>query len=298
MPDFQRSLKAEVKRLNDGKRDVERQIIESSSDAALQRSIEIAALKTSSTWLTALPIDAEELALHKTDRDALRIRYGLALPNIPMNCVCGATFDLDHALTCKKGGFIHKRHDEVRDFLTRLISVPCFDVAKEPPLQPLDDEPLAYATANISENARLDISARNFWNSSMQRAFFDVRVFHPNAPSYRTKKIAALFREQENEKKRQYNQRVIDIEGGSFTPLVFGSMGGTGKECDKFLERLADLLSTKTNSDYSKTIAWIRCKLSILLVRSALVCLRGTRKWYTQTTGEINPEMSCITARI
>ena len=39
------------------------------------------------------------------------------------------------------------------------------------------------------------------------------------------------FREQENEKKRQYLQRVLEVEHGIFTSLVFGTNGGMGAKC-------------------------------------------------------------------
>ena len=38
----------------------------------------------------------------------------------------------------------------------------------------------------------------------------------------------SVFKEQEEEKKRKYHQRVLDVEMGSFTPLVFGTNGGMG----------------------------------------------------------------------
>ena len=81
----------------------------------------------------------------------------------------------------------------------------------------------------------------------------------------------------ENEKKRMYNQRVTDIEQGTFTPLVFTTTGGMGEECKKFHSRLAELIAIKRGEDYSKTIAWIRAKISFSIIRSALLCLRGTR---------------------
>jgi len=51
--------------------------------------------------------------------------------------------------------------------------------------------------------------------------------------------------EHEKEKKRKYKQRVIDVEMGSFTALVFGPNGGMGKECKLFLSNLVDKLSRK-----------------------------------------------------
>ena len=105
-------------------------------------------------------------------------------------------------------------------------------------------------------------------------AFFDVRVCHPNAVSYRDLKI---YRIHENEKKRLYSERVLDIEHGTFTPLVFTTTGGMGKECLKYRIRLAQLIAIKKGEQYAKTISWIRTRTSFALLRSALVCLRGSR---------------------
>ena len=60
----------------------------------------------------------------------------------------------------------------------------CCNVGVEPVLQPLDREPLRYATANSEDGARLDVVARDFWGQNRQCAFFDVQVFNPFACSY------------------------------------------------------------------------------------------------------------------
>ena len=78
-----------------------------------------------------------------------------------------------------KGGFVHRRHDEVRDLFASLLQDVCHDVEIEPPLQALSGEALSGST-NSSDEARLDVSARGFWQRG-QRAFFDVRVFNPFA---------------------------------------------------------------------------------------------------------------------
>ncbi len=41
-----------------------------------------------------------------------------------------------------------------------------------------------------------------------------------------------------------YNQRVTDIEQGTFTPLIFTKTGGMGEECEKYHSRLAELIAT------------------------------------------------------
>ena len=85
------------------------------------------------------------------------------------------------------------------------------------------------------------------------------------------------YRLHENEKKRQYSSRVLDIEHGTFTPLIFTTTGGMGKECLSYHSRLAELIAIKKGEDYAKTISWIRARTSFALLRSALICLRGTR---------------------
>ena len=54
--------------------------------------------------------------------------------------------------------------------------------------------------ANRRDDARTDIHARGFWDRQ-QDAFFDIRVFHPNAPSYCQTQVGSLFRRHELEKK-------------------------------------------------------------------------------------------------
>ena len=123
---------------------------------------------------------------------------------------------------------------------------------------------------------RLDISARGFWIRG-QKAFFDTRVFHPFALSHRNQSLADVHKKNEDEKKRQYSERVRQVEMGSFTPLVFSSAGGMAPECLKFFDRLSELLAIKRNETKSSVSAWLRCRVSFSLLRSAILCLRGSR---------------------
>ena len=85
-----------------------------------------------------------------------------------------------------------------------------------------------------------------------------------------------IYRMHENYKERMYSKRVTEIEQGTLTPLVFTTSGGMGKECLMYHSRLAELIASRKKGDiYSKTMAWIRAKIAIL--RSALLCLRGSR---------------------
>ena len=74
-----------------------------------------------------------------------------------------------------------------------------------------------------------------------------------------------------------YASRVLEVEQGSFTPLVLTTTGGMAGECMRYHSRLAELLSTKKGENYGTTMSWIRAKVSFALLRSALLCLRGSR---------------------
>ena len=94
--------------------------------------------KGSSIWLTSLPIEEHGFYLHKGEfRDALCLRYGWAIPNTPQSCICGHKFEVDHALSCKRGGFVIQGRNELRDFTASLLTEVCHNVAVEPSLQPL-----------------------------------------------------------------------------------------------------------------------------------------------------------------
>ena len=168
-----------------------------------------------------------------------------------------------------------QRHNELRDLEAEMLNMVCYDVEVEPVLQVLTAETLE-REANTARDARLDIHARGVWERQ-RSAFFDVRVFHPNADSYRDLSPKQIYRQHENEKKRKYATRVLEIEQGTFTPLVFSTTGGMGEECQRFHRRLAELLASKKGEDYSATISWIRCKVSFAVLRTALLCLRGSR---------------------
>ena len=97
----------------------------------------------------------------------------------------------------------------------------CVDVESEPHLIPITNEEITNRTANVKEDARLDIKAKSFWQRG-QTAFFDIRVMHVNAQSQKQLPTTTIFRNHEQAKKREYMQRVLDVENGSFTPSFVG----------------------------------------------------------------------------
>jgi len=240
------------------------------------RANDLAQLKGSSSWLTSIPLKEDNLLLNKREFfDGMLFRYRLPIKFLPSTCVCGLKFDVDHAMTCKKVGFISCHHDEIRDMLAKMLDEVCRDVEIEPALLPLTGETLI-KTSNITNEARLDFSARYFWNRG-ERAFFDVRVVNPFAQRHKQQKLENVLKNNEREKKTAYNSRVINIEHGSFTPVVMTNYGGIGREGEHFVKTLAKKLATKKNIMECKIVSYIRTKLCFALLRASLLCLRGTR---------------------
>lgn len=244
----------------------------------LQRAMDLAQQKGSSSWLTTLPLDEHGFDLHKgAFWDAIALRYNWPLMHLPSKCACSANLSVEHALSCPKGGFPTIRHNEIRDFTANLLTEICSNVCVEPELQPLSGESLTNKTANTDDNARLDIAANGLWGGRYERTFVDVRIFNPYASTHRNVPTSTCYKSHERMKKRAYEQRVREIEHATFTPLVFSATGGMANEAGNFYKRIAFRLATKWDQPYSCTMAWLRCRLTFSLLRSAIQCFRGAR---------------------
>ena len=72
----------------------------------------------------------------------------------------------------------------------------------------------------------------------------------------------------------------MNIEHGTFTPLVFSVSGVLGKERSMFHKHMAEKIAKKFHESYEKVFTVIRCKLSSTIFRFALLCIRGSRPNY------------------
>ena len=68
------------------------------------------------------------------------------------------------------------------------------------------------------------------------------------ARSYSSKTSAQLFRDAENAKNREYRERIRQVEHADFNPLVVTTAGGMAPQCH------------------------------LVVIRTTLMCLRGTRR--------------------
>ena len=87
--------------------------------------------QTASSGLTFLPFKGGYI-VNKEYFYLIRIRYGWQLVRLPSKCECGSTFSNDHALSCKKGGLVSLRHNQVRNLTASLLDEVCHNACVEP----------------------------------------------------------------------------------------------------------------------------------------------------------------------
>ena len=171
----------------------------------------------------------------------MRLRYGLPLKRLPSHCDCSKPYNIQHAISYRKDGIVTLRHNELRDNIAEMLEEVTSDVKVEPAIQPLSGEEIK---ENQSDEASSDINARGFWIRG-QGAFFDIRVFDPNAQRHQSKTLRKCYEINEQEKKREYISQILSVEQGTFTPLAFSATGGMGRECSMLAKKLSQLISIK-----------------------------------------------------
>ena len=73
-----------------------------------------------------------------------------------------SSFTIDHTMVCPFGGFPTITHNEIRVLTASLLTEVSYNVAIEPSLQPVTTETFSVASANITNDACLDIKIRGF----------------------------------------------------------------------------------------------------------------------------------------
>ena len=102
-------------------------------DAKKKRAFRRSVDGKTSAWLAVLPLCKHHFDLSATEfRDALAMRYQRPFLRMPATCDgCGAAFNLEHALDCRKRGLVIQRHNAIRDALGDLASIAFRNVIKE-----------------------------------------------------------------------------------------------------------------------------------------------------------------------
>ena len=247
-------------------------------NVSTKRVLEMAKEKGASSWLTTLPLDWLGYTLNRQEfRDSIALRYNWKIKDMPEYCGCGKENDIDHSLSCKKGGFVILRHNNIRDTTAKLLEEVCYDVQIEPRLIPIsgeNEEVYDVVRGNVAQHARLDVAARGVW-SQYDRSFVDIRVTHPNCLSNSDKTLKEIYEKNEKEKKDFYESRVIHVERGNFTPLVFSTSGGMAPGCQRFFKRVATMIAKKKGQKYQHVVTYVRTRLRFSMLKSTLIAIRG-----------------------
>ena len=110
-------------------------------------------------------------------RNALALQYKKPLLCVPSICDgCGASFDLSHALICRKGALVTQCHNEIRDALGDYSSLAWSQVKKEPIVKEANE-------SSGSPALVADFSVRGV-SVPQAEVLFDVRVVDTDAQSY------------------------------------------------------------------------------------------------------------------
>ena len=112
-------------------------------------------------------------------------------------------------------------------------------------------------SANTSNKAWIDISARDFWISTQ------------NVPEFK------MFQANKKEKKSMYKERMLKIDKGSISPMMFVVNGVMGLECDTVFSRIAESISMKNGIPKSVVTNSLHTKISFSLFRTMSTFVRG-----------------------
>ena len=157
------------------------------------------------TWLSIMPDGYNGTVLTGDEfQDSLHIRYGLNPKGLQDRCDgCSDKFCVGRALSCKKGGLITMRHDDVKAEWQSLCAKALSSLA-------CTDEPSIHNGLSTPEKKnqstdplpelRGDVSVRNFWKRG-QEAIFDVRITDTEAKSYCGQDPDKILARHEKEKK-------------------------------------------------------------------------------------------------
>ena len=111
---------------------------------------------------------------------------------MPMLCDgCENPSSVQHALDCRKGGLVIKRHNEIRDILGDICLLVTNNVVKEPIVRDASD---------TESGLIADLGIRGLWEPQVD-ALVDIRVVDTDARSYSNKSVQAVLSSAEQEKK-------------------------------------------------------------------------------------------------
>ena len=215
---------------------------------------------------------------------------GWPLQRMPERCVYGSSFSADHAVICKFGGYQYAttRHIAVRGVTAALMSDVCKNVQLCCHRAPAPGahrrvSSLCIQTAEWGSAGRASkrILELRYWC-----IFWCTGVLSPS------RQLPQFLPPQSLPKVREWEENTILTDEYSMWSMAASPhlslrqhAGDMGREATATYKRLALLIAEKHDEPYSTVIGWIRCRLSFSLLRSSLLCVRGSRRRSRDSNG-------------
>jgi hypothetical protein len=116
-----------------------------------------------------------------------------------------------------------------------------------------------------------------FFKSTHPSSFF-FKITDMDARSYRKKEFGKVLLQHKKEKKDKYLQTCLEMQN-DFTPMVYLVDGIAGHKARNAKKRLATHLASKWNRGYSQMVYYVRVWMSIAVVCTNSLLIRGSRDW-------------------
>ena len=104
----------------------------------------------------------------------------------------------------------------------------------------------------------------------------NICITNMDAKSYHNQTLEKVLERAAKTKKDKYLQPCLDRQR-SFVPLVYSVDGMACKEARAYEKRVASLLATKWNRRYSEMVGFVRGWMSLAVIQSNTMLLRGAR---------------------
>jgi hypothetical protein len=246
--------------------------------------------KETGLWLTTLPstVNGTELSAQEF-RDQLLIRYARSPGDLPSHCDgCGQTFSVQNAMTCKNGGLVIIRHneigDELADIATKALTPSA--VRDEPAKYPhgratdkvpakeakkADKSPVNRPKSSSCDEDRGDLVIRGLWARGTD-CIIDVQVTDLDCKSNRSKDPHRVLAQHERAKKKKYLEACTEQQL-HFTPFTVSMDDVIGKDVRVLMRQLSALLAEKWDQPYSVACGYVNVWMSITIAQATHLCL-------------------------
>ena len=238
-------------------------------------------------WLSVPPSTVNGMELSAQEfRDALSMRYGEALSNLPALCDgCGAPFTLQHALRSKCPDLAIFCHNEIKDELVHM-SAKAFTpsaVCNKPLIchgRVAEREKLLHACKQEKNPTMMAPAKTNAVKSSFRVFGHEEQIafLTSESPTQTPSLIANDFlpKSWKHMKEETKISRACLERRRHFTPFVCSVDDLLGREATIFSKRLAAKLAAKWQRTYSKVCWCVNARLSIAIVCATHMCIRGS----------------------